>query len=55
MIATAITVALAILIDACFLHIAYLYGAMKGYEKGMDDAEQVLREVADEKVYGLKD
>lgn len=51
MIATVIIVALAIFIGACFLHMSYTYGAMKGYEQGLDDVEQMIREVEqDEKV-----
>lgn len=45
LIATVIIVALAILIAVLFLHMSYTYGAMKGYERGLDDAEAIMREV----------
>lgn len=55
MIATIITVALAIFIGMCFLHMTYTYGVMKGYEQGLDDVEQMIREVQDEEVLEHRD
>ena len=55
LIGTVIIVALAILIALLFLHISYTFGSMKGYERGLDDAERIFREVHDEKVRGLED
>lgn len=52
---TIITIALIVVIAGLFLHISYIYGVMKGYEDGLDDAEQLYREVYDEKIRGLED
>ena len=55
MIGITIIVALAVLIGTLFLHMSYTYGVMKGYEDGLEDAEQIVREVYDEKIQGNQD
>lgn len=45
---TAIMVALAVTVGALILHISFTFGALRGYNKGLDDAEQIAREVREE-------
>ncbi len=45
---TGILVAIAITFGAILLHATFMYGEIKGYEHGLDDAEQIAREVLNE-------
>lgn len=43
-----ICVAVAVLFGALALHTSYMYGELNGYDKGLDEAERIAREVHDE-------
>lgn len=45
MIITSILVALTIALGSIALHMMYVDAEMKGYERGLDDAEQIIKEV----------
>lgn len=42
---TVIMVALAVTVGALVLHISFTFGALRGYNKGLDDAEQIARDL----------
>lgn len=48
MLITAIMVALTVLIASLLLHMSFTYGELKGYERGLDEAEQIICEVRHE-------
>lgn len=50
LIGVAIIVALVVLIGALILHASFTYGQLKGYEQGLDDAEQIFKEVKNREV-----
>ena len=45
MISIAIVWAVVILIANLLAYLSYSYGTLKGYEQGLDEAEQIIREV----------
>lgn len=44
-----------VLIGALLMYTSFLIGEMHGHEKGLDEAEQIAREVHDERIRGNVD
>lgn len=45
---TVIMVALAVTVGALVLHISFTFGTLRGYNKGLDDAQRIAREVRED-------
>lgn len=51
MIIFSILIAVVVLLGALMLWAIYLHAELKGYERGLDEAEEIMREVRNEKVH----
>lgn len=52
---TGLIIGVTVLIGALLMYTSFLFGEMHGHEKGLDEAEQIAREVHDETVRGNDD